>query len=92
MKGLILAAGRGKRLAPWTKLIPKALIPIKGRPLLGHVVLQFRKTGIKDIGIVIRKKDYFNFKEALKDYAEEMLLRNATFGISLISNSQGRKG
>lgn len=70
MKGLILAAGRGKRLAPWTELIPKALIPIKSRPLIGHVILEFRKAGIKDIGIIIRRKDYLNFKEALKDYKQ----------------------
>lgn len=68
MKGLILAAGVGKRLSPFTKFIPKALIPIKGRPLIGHTILKFKKAGIKKIGIVIRKKDLLNFKEALRGY------------------------
>jgi glucose-1-phosphate thymidylyltransferase len=68
MKGLILAAGIGKRLEPFTKIIPKALLPIKGRPLIGHIILRFKQAKIKNIGIVVRRKDYSNFKEALKDY------------------------
>jgi mannose-1-phosphate guanylyltransferase len=35
MKALLLAAGFGTRLRPLTDLMPKCLVPIKGRPLLG---------------------------------------------------------
>lgn len=66
MKGLILAAGKGRRLMPLTKTIPKALIPIKGRPLIIFILLKFKKAGIKDIGIVIRPQDYAKFKSTLK--------------------------
>jgi glucose-1-phosphate thymidylyltransferase len=62
MKGLILAAGRGRRLMPLSRTIPKALIPVKGRPLILYQLLRFKKAGIKDIGIVIRKKDYQKFR------------------------------
>ena len=66
MKGLILAAGNGKRLRPLTNTIPKALIPITGRPLITYPLLRLKKTGIKDIGIVIRPRDYSIFKSNLK--------------------------
>lgn len=38
MEAMILAAGAGTRLWPLTDRIPKALIPVRGRPLLGHVM------------------------------------------------------
>ena len=66
MKGLILAAGEGKRLRPLTKITPKALIPIGGRPLITYQLLKFKKAGIKDIGIVIRPREYSKFKSTLK--------------------------
>ena len=34
MKALILAAGKGTRLMPFTKTIPKCLMPINKKPLL----------------------------------------------------------
>jgi len=38
MEAMILAAGLGERLAPLTDAVPKALIPVRGRPLLAHVM------------------------------------------------------
>ena len=38
MEAMILAAGDGKRLRPLTDRIPKALLPVRGRPLLAHVM------------------------------------------------------
>ena len=66
MKGLILAAGKGSRLRPLTYAMPKALISIRGRPLITYPILSLKDTGIKDIGIVIREKDYPKFKSNLK--------------------------
>lgn len=36
MRGLLLAAGLGTRLRPFTDRIPKCLVPIRGRPLLEY--------------------------------------------------------
>jgi glucose-1-phosphate thymidylyltransferase len=66
MKGLILAAGKGKRLRPLTKTTPKALIPIGGKPLIAYPLLKLKNAGIKEIGIVINPRDYSKFKSILK--------------------------
>jgi len=38
MEAMILAAGAGTRLRPITDRMPKALVPVRGRPLLSHVL------------------------------------------------------
>jgi NDP-sugar pyrophosphorylase family protein len=51
MKAMILAAGRGTRLEPLTKIRPKPLFPVLNRPLLGITIEQLR--GIGATGIII---------------------------------------
>ena len=45
MEAMILAAGLGTRLAPLTDAVPKALIPVRGRPLLAHVMDRLAHAG-----------------------------------------------
>lgn len=49
MKAMIFAAGLGTRLKPLTDSIPKALVPIAGKPLLEHVILKLKSAGIDHI-------------------------------------------
>lgn len=51
MKGIILAAGLGTRLRPLTHEIPKALIPVAGRPLIHYPIALLKKSGVTDIAI-----------------------------------------
>lgn len=53
MRAVIIAAGRGARLAPLTDTAPKCMVEVAGRPLLYHAVAQLRAAGIADI-LVIR--------------------------------------
>ena len=46
MKALLLAAGYGNRLRPLTNQVPKCLVPIKGKPLLGIWLESLTKAGI----------------------------------------------
>ena len=49
MKGMILAAGLGSRLKPWTDTHPKALAVVNGKSLLERNILYLQQHGIFDI-------------------------------------------
>ncbi len=53
MLGLIPAAGIGKRLRPHTLNKPKALLPVAGKPILGHIVDDLAEAGIDHFVIVV---------------------------------------
>lgn len=49
MKAMIFAAGLGTRLKPLTDSMPKALVPIAGKPLLEHVILKLIASGFDEL-------------------------------------------
>ena len=49
MKALILAAGFGTRLKPYTDHTPKALFPFRGRPLLDRIIDDLKRAGCREI-------------------------------------------
>lgn len=48
MKAMIFAAGLGTRLKPLTDTLPKALVPVCGKPLLEHVARKLMASGINE--------------------------------------------
>ena len=53
MKGVIIAAGEGKRLKPLTQTRPKCMIPVAGKPILYHVLGNLKNAGVRDVVIVV---------------------------------------
>ena len=49
MRAVILAGGKGIRLAPLTEVIPKPLVPIGGKPNLGIIIEQLREQGFRRV-------------------------------------------
>ena len=71
---MIFAAGLGSRLKPLTDSMPKALVPIAGRPMLEHVILKLKASGFTEIVINIH-----HFGEQILDF----LKANDNFGLTI---------
>lgn len=52
MKALIPAAGHGTRFAPWTKLIPKEMLPVGARPAIALIVDEAIEAGADEVVII----------------------------------------
>ncbi len=53
LRALIMAGGRGTRLKPFTDSLPKPLIPVRGRPIIEHVLELLGRNGIEDVSISV---------------------------------------
>lgn len=49
MRAMVFAAGYGERLRPLTERVPKALLPVGGRPMIEYPLLLLRHYGIEEI-------------------------------------------
>lgn len=63
MKVVILAGGRGTRLAEQTELIPKPMVEIGGRPILWHIMKHYGHYGFNEFIIALGYKG-----ELIKNY------------------------
>lgn len=75
-KAIIPAAGYGTRTLPITKVLPKEMLPICGRPALDFIVEEAIKSGIEQILIVVSRSknmilDYYDRSVELETYLEE---------------------
>lgn len=84
MNAMIFAAGIGTRLKPLTDTMPKALVPIAGKPLLEHVILKLKVAGFDRIIVnvhhfpdqiidFLQSNDYFGIEIAISDERNQLL-------------------
>lgn len=53
MKAVVLAGGKGTRLAPYTKILPKPLMPIGDIPILEILLHQMKRAGVAEVIITV---------------------------------------
>lgn len=68
MKGIILAAGEGKRLQPYTFDRPKCLVCYQGYPIIDYILSSFAATGITDVSVVTGYRSELVRRPGLTEY------------------------
>lgn len=78
MKVILLAGGFGTRLAEYTSLIPKPMVPVGGKPILWHIMQTYARFGHKDFYVALGYK-----AEIIKEYFLHYRSLNADFSVDL---------
>ena len=91
---VIMAGGLGTRLYPYTKILPKPLIPVGELPIVEHIINRFCQFGCDDFRLIVNYKknmikSYLNDLE--KDYRVEYIEEDTPLGtgggLSLLKGS-----
>lgn len=80
---VIMAGGKGTRLYPYTKILPKPLIPIGDTPILERIFNRFADFGIKKFYLTVNyKKNMIRsyFDEVVPDYTIQYIEENRPLG------------
>ena len=62
-----MAGGKGTRLEPFTKVLPKPLVPVHEKPIIEHIIERFKELSCSEFHIMINYK-----AKILKSYFEEL--------------------
>jgi len=65
-RAMIFAAGLGTRLKPLTDTMPKALVPVAGKPLLEHTLEKLKTAGIRDVVINVH-----HFADMIEEWCQQ---------------------
>jgi len=87
MKGMILAAGFGTRFRPVTYSLPKPLVPLCNRPLIGWAVESFLAAGVRELIVNVH-----HLAEAIEGHLRMHYLGQAKFHFSFEKEILGTGG
>jgi len=74
MKAVILAAGHGTRMRPYTFSKPKHLLPVANKPVMQYLIEALKAIDVKDIQIIVG-----HLQEAIREYFED----GSRFGVRI---------
>ena len=81
-QAMIFAAGLGTRLKPLTDTMPKALVPVGGKPLIEHVAEKLKVAGVEKMVVNVH-----HFARQVVDYLQE----NGNFGVDISISDESAK-
>jgi dTDP-glucose pyrophosphorylase/CBS domain-containing protein len=91
---VIMAGGEGTRLAPFTRVLPKPLVPVGTKPIIEHIIRQFTRFGCSDFYLTLNYKANLIkafFADTEHDfsltYVEETRPLGTAGGLSLLRDS-----
>lgn len=79
---VIMAGGSGTRLEPFTKVLPKPLIPIDDKPVIDHIIDRFKTYGVTEFYMTIH-----HMSKILRAYFEE---KNPDYTIGFAEEDEPR--
>ena len=68
---VIMAGGKGKRMEPFTKILPKPLVPVHEKPIIEHIIERFLEVGCSEFHLTVNYKAHIlkaYFKEFQSNY------------------------
>ena len=78
-QAMILAAGLGTRLKPLTDRMPKAMVPVDGKPLLWHLIMKMKRAGFSRIVVNVH-----HFADQIVEYVRA----NDGFGTDIVISDE----
>lgn len=79
---VIMAGGRGTRLEPFTRVLPKPLVPVGEKPVIDHIIDRFRAYGASEFYLTIH-----HMSKILRAYFEE---KTPDYSIGFAEESEPR--
>ncbi|MCL2577800.1 MAG: nucleotidyltransferase family protein [Defluviitaleaceae bacterium] len=93
MQAIILAAGYATRMYPLTENTPKALLPLRGKPIIDHIVEQLNNLpDVKNVYVVSNSKFYSHFCEWAKNAPTKIPVAVLDDGTTSNENRRGAVG
>lgn len=94
MKAMVLAAGRGERLRPFTDVLPKPLFPVLGVPLIRLVLCRLRQVGVAEAvinlhhlpGAIVRELGSGRDLGMRLEYSDEPMLLGTGGGLRAVAD------